>query len=663
MNYQEILSKMTLEEKAQLLTYKELLDTQGFEEYGIPALEMADGPCGIHSLHGKADKIEGGGAVMFPSPAVVSWSWNRELARREGEAIAAEANNQDVDVALAPGINIKRSPLCGRNFEYYSEDPVLAGEMGAAVIEGIQSKGVGACLKHFVANNQETDRLTISSEIDERTLREIYLKPFEIAVKKSKPVSIMAAYNKLNGIHCSQNKWLINDVLREEWGFDGAVISDWGAVHDDIACFASGLDMEMPRNDNLYEHLKKGLEEGKITEKQVDRAVENMIKLAVKVSEREKGVYDRNANHQLASEIVRESIILMKNQDNILPIDKKKIKKLTVIGRLAEEPTVMGGGSSGQYCTSRSVVETPLEYIKEFAGEDIEITYEPCYKAGSEWTNTYPNLAKKAATDADMVLMFIGDYNFGVESECFDRYSIRYDSVLDFTIKNVARVCDNIVLVTQNSCVTVPVGLPKAVKAILHTGLYGEAGGKATAEILFGKVNPSGKTTETFMKNLSDRFDYFGDGKKVVYNEGWSIGYRYYDSHPEEVWFPFGHGLSYTEFEYSDIKLKKLEGVNDIVAEVSFKLKNTGDRAGKEIVQLYIGKPDSFVSRPIKELKAFDKIPLEPGEEKIVKFTLDRHSFEYYNICLKDWTLEAGKYNVMIGASSADIRLETSVEF
>lgn len=658
MNYKEILSKMTLEEKIKLLTYDSLLDTKGFEEYGIPAIEMADGPCGIHSLHGKADKIEGGGAVMFPSPAVVSWSWNKDLARREGEAIASEANNQDVDVALTPGVNIKRSPLCGRNFEYISEDPVVSGEMGAAMINGIQSKGVAACIKHFAANNQETDRGTISSEIDERTLREIYLKPFEIAVKKSKPMSIMAAYNRLNGIYCSQNKWLLNDVLREEWGFDGAVISDWGAVHDDVACFASGLDMKMPRGEDLYENLKKGLEEGKITEEQIDKAAENMIKLAVKVKGREKDEYDRAAHHKLAGEIVRESVILMKNEDKILPIDKKKVKKLAVIGRLAEEPTVMGGGSSGQYCTSRSAIEAPLDYIKEYAGEEIEVVYEPCYQAGSPWTNTFPVNAKKAATGADMVLMFIGDYNFGVEAECFDRQSIRYDGVLEFTIKNTARVCDNIVLVTQNSCVTVPTCLPKEVKAILHTGLYGEAGGSAVADILFGKVNPSGKTTETFMNKLTDRYDFPGDGKKVVYNEGLEVGYRYYDKHPDEVWYPFGHGLSYTSFEYSDIKAAKAENGE---VKVSFKLKNTGEVAGKEAVQLYVGKPDSFVSRPIKELKAFDKIALEPGEEKTVKFTLDRHSFEYYNICNRAWTLEEGVYNIMIGASSADIRLTASI--
>ena len=660
MNYKETLAKMTLEEKIKLLTYDSLLDTKGFEEYGIPAIEMADGPCGIHSLHGKADKIEGGGAVMFPSPAVVSWSWNKDLARREGEAIATEANNQDVDVALAPGVNIKRSPLCGRNFEYISEDPVVSGEMGAAMINGIQSKGVAACIKHFAANNQETDRGTISSEIDERTLREIYLKPFEIAVKKSNPMSIMAAYNRLNGIYCSQNKWLLEDVLRKEWGFDGAVISDWGAVHDDVACFASGLDMKMPKGEDLYENLKKGLEEGKITEEQIDKAAENMIKLAVKVKEREKDEYDRAAHHKLAGEIVRESVILMKNEDKILPIDKKKVKKLAVIGKLAEEPTAMGGGSSGQYCTSRSAIEAPLDYIKEYAGEEIEVVYEPCYKAGSPWTNCFPVNAKKAATGADMVLMFIGDYNFGVEAECFDRQSIRYDGVLEFTIKNIARACDNIVLVTQNSCVNVPTCLPKEVKAVLHTGLYGEAGGSAVADILFGKVNPSGKTTETFMNKLTDRYDFPGDGKKVVYNEGFEVGYRYYDKHPDEVWIPFGYGLSYTEFKYSDLEVKKVED-GDIAAEVTFKLKNIGDMAGKEVVQLYVGKPESFVSRPVKELKAFDKIALEPGEEKIVKLEIDKHSLEYYNICAKDWILEEGEYKIMVGASSVDIRLEASL--
>lgn len=661
MNYKETLAKMTLEEKIKLLTYNELLDTKGFEEYGIPAIEMADGPIGIHSLHGKDKEIEGG-PLMFPSPAVVAASWSKELAWREGEALAAECNAQGVDVDLAPGVNIKRSPLCGRNFEYYSEDPVLSGEMGAATINGIQSKGVAACIKHFAANNQETDRGVISSEVDERTLREIYLKPFEIAVKKSNPMSIMAAYNRLNGIYCSQNKWLLNDVLRKEWGFEGAVISDWGAVHDEAACFAAGLDMKMPRDPDLFEKLKKGIEDGVLTEERIDAAAENMLKLADKVSGREKGEYNRAAQHELACEIARESIILMKNEDNILPIDKNKVKKLAVIGRLAEKPTVMGGGSSGQYNTSKEVVEAPLDYIKKLAGDDIEISYEPIYAADSPWTGGYYNsTAKKVSEGADMVIIFIGDYHSGVETECFDRYDINYDPSLDWMINGACRSCENIVLVTQNSCVRVPKTLPHNIKAILHMGLCGEGGGSAVADILFGKVNPSGKTAETFMNKLTDRYDFPGDGKKVVYDERWEVGYRYYDKHPDEVWYPFGHGLSYTSFEYSDIQVVKAEDGGDTAAEISFKLKNTGAVAGKEVVQLYVGMPDSFISRPVKELKAFDKIALEPGEEKTVRFTLDRHSLEYYNICNKGWTLEEGTYNIMIGASSADIRLTASI--
>lgn len=656
MNPKGIVSKMTLEEKIQLLTYENLLDTKGFEELGIPSIEMADGPSGIHSLHGRDKEIEGGG-VMFPTSAVVAASWDRKLAWREGEALARECNVQGVDLALAPGVNIKRSPLCGRNFEYYSEDPVLSGEMGAAVINGIQSKGVGTCLKHFVANNQETDRTVISSEIDERTLREIYLKPFEIAVAKSNPMSIMAAYNRLNGIYCSQNKWLLQNVLRDDWGYEGAVISDWGAVHDEAASFAAGLDMKMPKDADLYTKLKKGIEDGSLTEAQIDRAAENMIKLAYKVSGREKENYSRAKQHKIAQEIAAESIILMKNEENILPINKEKVKKLVVLGYLAETPTVMGGGSSGMYNTSRSVIEAPIEYIKELAGKDMEVVYHPVY--GSAWTSSYNDRAKKTCDGADMAVIFIGDEHFGVETECFDRYGIYYNPAIDWMIKGACRTCDNIVLVTQNSCVTVPRNLPDKVKAIVHMGLCGEGGGSAIADILFGKVNPSGKTTETFMNKLRNDLDFPGDGKKVIYDERWAVGYRYYDSHQDEVWYPFGHGLSYTSFEYSDIKVTKGDDQN---VEVEFKLKNVGKTFGKEIVQLYVGKPDSFVSRPIKELKNFDKISLNPDEEKTVKFTLEKHDFEYYNICNNGWTVEEGEYNIMIGASSADIKLKASIE-
>ena len=660
MNIKEVLNKMTLEEKISLLTYTNLLDTKDYEDKGIPAIEMADGPSGIHSLHGKDKEIEGG-PVMFPCAAVVAGSWNRELAFMEGEAIAKECNVQKVDVALAPGVNIKRTPLCGRNFEYYSEDPVLSGELGAAFINGVQSKGVGTCLKHFAANNQEIDRTVASSEVDERTLREIYLKPFEIVMEKSKPMSIMAAYNRLNGIYCSQNKWLLQKVLREDWGYEGAVISDWGAVHDEVACFNAGLDMKMPKDADLYEKLKKGVDEGTLNEAEIDRAAENMINLALKVSNREKDEeYDRAAQHKVAVEIARDSIILMKNENNTLPINKEKVKKLVVLGRLAETPTVMGGGSSGQYNTLRSVIEAPLDYIKQYAGEDIEVTYQPVYEAGATWGSSYNNSAKKYSDGADMVVIFIGDYSFGVETECFDRYHIHYDPAIDWMIKGASRVCDNIVLVTQNSCVTVPKNLPESVKAIVHMGLCGEGGGSAVADILFGKVNPSGKTTETFMNKLYDRFDYPGDGKKVVYDERWAVGYRYYDEHMDEVWYPFGHGLSYTSFEYSDLLVNKADNGE---VEVSFKLKNSGERFGKEIVQLYVGKPDSFVSRPVKELKAFDKIALEKGEEKTVKFTLKKHDFEYYNICNDGWTREEGEYVISVGASSADIKLKANIEF
>ena len=659
MNNKEKIAQMTLSEKAMLLTGKNMLTTPTLDRLDVPSIEMSDGPHGVRTASGKPCSIEGG-CICFPTASAASATWNRELLFKMGVGLARDCIKEEVDVLLGPGINIKRHPLCGRNFEYFSEDPMVAGELGAAYIKGVQSCGIGTSLKHFAANNQEIDRGTNSSEIDERTLREIYLRGFEIAVKKAKPTSVMNAYNKLNAIYCSENKWLLKDILRDEWGFEGVVISDWGSVHDISKAIKNGMNIQMPCNPKIEEQLKDGIKKGIITEEEIDEALEALMNFldATKNAVRDTTPYDRNAQHALAKEVADEAITLLKNEDNILPIDVKKYSQITVFGGLAEDPTYMGGGSSTVH-TAAENIERPLDFIKKYVGDQAELTFEPLY--GKDWLPNRDGIRGEsgaAAAKCDLAIVFAGSL-IHFETEGLDKPHNELENYMNTCLESITNKCDNVILVLQTGSAVIPGRWKDKVKGIIEMWICGEAGGSAVADVMFGKVNPSGKLAETFSYTMNPLLDYPGDGFKVTYPEQWKVGYRYFDMHPEQIWYPFGHGLSYTSFEYSEISVSP-DNVDDPDTEVTVKckIKNIGEYAGKETVQLYVKDVKSIVSKPFKELKGFEKVHLEVGETKEVEFKLGFRDFAYYNVCLKDWHVESGAYKILIGSSSQDIRLE-----
>lgn len=665
------LKELTLEEKCLLLTGGGDLRTASVERLGIPYLEMSDGPHGVRRLLGHPTypqevNIEGGD-TCFPTASAIGSSWNREMGEIMGRAIARDCRQEGIDILLAPATNMKRTPLCGRNFEYYSEDPVLAGEMSAAFINGVQSEGVGTSLKHYACNNQELNRGTVSVEVDERTLREYYLEAFRIAIEKSNPDSVMCAYNKLGGIWCSENKWLLTDVLKNEWGYDGLVVSDWGAVHDISKAIAAGLDLEMPQNTNIVESIKEGIEKGIVTEEQINQSCRKILTYLLRMTEkRKKEPYDRAEQHRLAYQAAAESITLLRNEGSILPLKPEnfgKKGKLVVFGRGAEEPVFMGGGSSAVTVEDRTV-EKPIDWIRKYCEGKCEVVYE---RYGPEMTDRDRLMRTRQVRDeSDTAVVFVSSELYH-ETEAEDRRSIAIPEYINEYLESIRWCFENVVVVLQTGCCTVSgADWPQGVKGVIQMWLSGESGGKAIADILFGKVNPSGKLSETFMREIRKDMLHRTWDRSMRYSEGLDIGYRYYDKHPEEVWFPFGHGLSYTTFEYGNLRVSP-ESSNspDTKVEVSFTVKNTGDIAGKEVVQLYVAPVDSTVYRPVKELKAFDKIYLEAGEEKTVNFTLDRHAFAYFNPYLHDWHVEGGDYEILVAASSTDIRLRTvySVEY
>lgn len=666
MDIEKIMKKMTFEQKAQLLTGFQAT-TKEFEELGIPKVSMVDGPHGVR----KANPNTKGGCVCFPTASAIGASWDRELAFKTGEAIGKECRQEDYEMLLGPGVNMKRTPYCGRNFEYFSEDPVLSGNLAAEVINGLESQGIGSSLKHYAANNQEFERTTINAEIDERTLREYYLKPFEITLSKSKPTSVMCAYNKLGGIWCSENKYLLTQILREEWGYDGIVISDWGAVHNACKSIRAGLDLDMPSNKNIVKNLKEGLEDGSITMEEIDASVERMLKFIDRTKSMQKGKceYSRDAQHKIAQATASECITLLKNDDNVLPIKNKKYKKIGVFGKAAERPVVMGGGSS-HILLDYDKIDKPLDYIKQYAEEEgIEVYYSPVtgthFKGnlegflGAEDVGELNNWANNG-NDFDAMILFISNnYGLDVETEHWDRENLTFSNYINGMIDSACNACENVIVVMQTGSASLPGRWKNKVKGVIQMWYSGEGGGRAVSDILFGKANPCAKLSETFASRNRDGMDISGDGYKTWYNEGMFVGYRYYDKHPDEVWFPFGHGLSYTTFDYSDLRLssKQSDGKN-IGTTVTLTVKNTGNMAGKEIVQLYVSHKNSIVLKPEKELKAFTKIYLEPNEEKEISFELTEKDFQYYNICLKDWHTESGLYKIMAAASSSDIRLE-----
>lgn len=650
MNIKELVKEMTFHEKASFLTGSGSMETFPVERLGIPSKKFADGPHGIRLE-------QDDNCTLFPNLCSVGSSWDTEITEKLGEALGHDCIEHDIDMILAPGINIKKHILCGRNFEYISEDPVVSGEMGAAYINGVQKTGVGTSLKHYALNSQEKHRTVISSEADERTMREIYLKGFEIAVKKSNPTSVMCAYNKVNSIWCGENKYLLTDVLKDAWKYDGFVVSDWGAVHDIVKSVKSGLDLQMPSNPNIEEELKKGLNEGKITMAEIDKAVENLLKFVLKEKPK-KLPYDRDKQHKIAHAAAAAGTVLLKNDNNVLPLTNKKYKKIAVVGEYAKNPLIFGQGSAEVY-PKDEYIDSPLECLKENL-ENVEIKYFEGYKK-KEYSDKMlwcqMEEYNKFIEDCDAVVLFVGSM-VSEDTEALDRMSARLNNNFDFFINGALNMKKKTAVVIQSGGALILEDWHKKVDSIVEMFLGGEAAGGAIADILTGKVNPSGKLAETFPNQMRKDLEYPGDGIKVSYDEKLQVGYRYYDKHPEEITFPFGHGLSYTEFSYSDLSLK----TDNKNISVSFNLKNTGDTDGAEVVQIYIGDVVSTCTRPIKELKAFKKVFLKADETKKIDISIPIEDLGYYNIMLRDFAVEDGAYKIYVASSSQDIRLCGQIE-
>ncbi len=660
----ELISQMTLEEKAGMCSGGDFWHTKAVERLGIPAYMVSDGPHGLRKQDEEADHLgvnESIKAVCFPTACATSASFDRELLEKMGEALGKECQAVRVGTILGPAANIKRSPLCGRNFEYFSEDPYLATEMASAHIRGVQSQNVGTSLKHYLANNQEYRRLTSSSEIDERTLREIYLAAFEGAVKNQKPWTVMCSYNRVNGLHVSDSREYLTDILRDEWGFDGYVMSDWGAVNDRVKGLQAGLELEMPasggENDKL---IVEAVKNGSLDEAVLDQAVERILNIVYRYEENAKPdtIWDMDADHELSRRIEEECIVLLKNE-KILPLENRG--SIAFIGKYAKKPRFQGGGSSHINCFQ---VESAMDAVKNRAyGIRANIQYVDGYEDGKDEIDTeLVRRAVVAASQAEVAVIFAGLPD-SFESEGYDRQHMSMPKCQNYLISEVAKVQPNTVVVLHNGS---PVEMPwiHDVKAVLEVYLGGQAVGGATVNVLFGKVNPSGKLAETFPLRLQDNPSYLnfpGEKNRVEYREGIFVGYRYYDKREMEVLFPFGHGLSYTDFAYSNLHVSADTIRDTDTLTVSVDVKNTGKTAGKEVVQLYVRNPKGTAIRPVRELREFAKVFLKPGQTKTVTFELGKRAFSYFNTEIHDWYAESGAYGIEIGASSRDIRLTRTV--
>lgn len=655
-----IVGQLTLQEKVALCSGADAFHTKAFERCGIPAIVMTDGPHGLRKQIAAADPLAVNGSVpatCFPAACLSACSWDRDLLCEMGAAIGEEARQEGVDVVLGPGANIKRNPLCGRNFEYFSEDPYLAGEMAAAWIRGIQSQGVGASLKHFAANSQENQRMSSDSVVDERTLREIYLPAFEAAVKTARPATVMCAYNKLNGVYCSDNAALLRQILRDEWGYEGVVVSDWGATHDRVAGFEAGLDLEMPGSRGYFDaEVITAVRSGRLAEQHLDESVDRLLTLIFQAAQLRQPTcrYDSEAHHRLSEKIAANSAVLLKNDGGLLPL--RPGQKIALIGALAETPRYQGAGSSHINPTSLS------NALDGFDRLGLDYAYTAGYALKGQTDPALPAQAVAAARKADVAIIFAGlpeEY----ESEGFDRTSMALPDSHNALIAAVAAANPNTIVVLLGGS---PVEMPwlTRVKAVLNLYLPGQAGGLAAAELLAGKVNPSGKLAESYPVRYEDAPSagyYENGGKQAQYREGLYVGYRYYDKAGKAVLFPFGHGLSYTTFAYSDLALSSEELAAPYALRVSLTVRNTGPVDGAEVVQFYVGQAGEGRHRPEKELRAFAKVALAAGEAKAVTFTLDARAFACYAPSAGEWVVPDGSYRIAVGASSRDIRLQADL--
>ncbi|MFT4294182.1 MAG: glycoside hydrolase family 3 C-terminal domain-containing protein [Micropruina sp.] len=652
-------SELSLEEKASLTSGLNFWHTTAVERVGVPSLMLTDGPHGLRKQTGSADHLGLAGSVpatCFPPAVGLASSLDPELAERVGEALGTEAAIENVAVLLGPGINIKRSPLCGRNFEYMSEDPIVSGEMGLGLVKGIQSKGVGSSLKHFAANNQESDRMRSSSDVDPRPLHEIYLRAFERVVKGGQPWTVMTSYNKINGVWASQDPWLLTEVLRDDWGFEGLVVSDWGAVVDRIEGVRAGMDLEMPGCDGRTDaDIVEAARSGALDEAALDAVVRRNLDLVRKALSRPAidGPLDAAAHHALAREVAARCIVLLKN-DGVLPL--RRDAKLAVIGEFAEKPRYQGAGSSQIVPTKLDVA---LDEIRALA--DGAVSYAPGFAIdGSGDAAELRAQAVAAAADAEVAVLFLG-VPAAEESEGFDRTHIDLPAVQLELLDAVLAVNPNVVVVLSNGGV---VDLPfvDKVPALLEGWLLGQAGGGATADILFGVANPSARLAETIPLRLEDNPSYGnfpGDQGRVRYGEGLLVGYRWYDERKLDVRFPFGHGLSYTTFEYGDAAARVTES-GDVLVTVP--VTNTGAVAGREVVQAYVSLPGSAVQRAPRELKGFRSVLVEAGQTVDVEVLLRHEDLAYWDLRVDRWVVEPGRYTVEVGASSRDLRSQTAFE-
>ncbi|QKJ20604.1 glycoside hydrolase family 3 C-terminal domain-containing protein [Microbacterium hominis] len=655
---------LTLEEKASLTSGASFWWTKPIQRVGIPAIMVTDGPHGLRKQAEGGDHLGIGTSVpatCFPPAVALGSSWDADLARRVGEALGAETSIEGVAVLLGPGINIKRSPLCGRNFEYLSEDPIVSGVLGAAIVKGVQSQGVGASLKHFAANNQEDDRMRASSDVDPRPLREIYLRGFQRVVEDAQPWTVMCSYNRINGVYASEDPWLLTKVLRDEWGFEGLVVSDWGAVNERVPGLAAGMDLEMPSSGGVTDaQIVAAVRDGSLDEAVVDVAAGRVLDLVRKATDGAgavEGPLDVDAHHALAREAAGRSIVLLRNEGGVLPLARDG--RIAVIGEFAEKPRYQGAGSS---MINPTRLDSALDEIRALA--DGEVSYAAGFGIHST-TTAEQNAALRAeavavAADAETVVLFLG-LPARLESEGYDRTDIDLPAEQLELLDAVLAVNANVVVVLSNGGV---VALPFAerVPALLEGWLLGQAGGGATADVLFGVVNPSAKLTETIPVRLEDTpayLDFPGEFSRVRYGEGLFVGYRWYDARRLPVAFPFGHGLSYTTFSYGDA-VAAVAGDGDVVVTVP--VTNTGDRDGREVVQVYTSLAGSRVQRPVRELKSFASVALAPGETREVVLTVRRKDLAYWDIRVDQWVVEGGAYSVEVGASSRDIRAAAAVE-
>ena len=680
MKHSEIVGKMSLEQKAAFVSGNDYWHLEESEELGLPRICITDGPHGLRKAKGKDYVPEEGEAksssgiglgnsvptTCFPPAATSSCSWDEDLLFEEGVAMGEECLKEKVSVILGPGTNIKRAPTCGRNFEYFSEDPLLAGKCSAAVINGVQSKGVGTSLKHFACNSQEAFRMVLNEVIDERTMRELYFPAFEIAVKEAQPWTVMNSYNRINGVYASQNEWMQQQVLRKEWGFEGLIVTDWGASVDRVDGVKAGTDLEMPTSGKLNaKKIIAAVQDGTLDESILDERVDAVVDLILKSKPAlaQKHTYDKKEHHKIAQRIAEGSMVLLKNEDNILPLQAGQ--KIAVIGEMAKAPRFQGAGSSVINPTMLS------NAYDELVGLGVDVTYaQGYYKSAGSKKEQKTRMSEaeltaeavKAAKNADVAVVFVGlteDY----EGEGYDRETINMPPNHNKLVSDVAAANPNTVVVLAGGSVVLMPWLGE-VKALLNSGLGGQAGGAAVANLLTGKVNPSGKTSETYPTSfeVNPTFgNYPGGPVTSEHKESVYIGYRYYDSADIDVVFPFGYGLSYTTFEYSDIKLSASSIKDTDSVDVSFKIKNTGSVGGAEIAQVYVCDKESTIFRPKKELKAFTKVFLNAGEEKEVTLTLSKRAFAFYNVNISDWCVESGEFDILVGASSRDIKLNATV--